>query len=64
MVHSTNRFVLSFALCYFVLVFFSPFGIAITSANLRVFRTFVRFALIWFCPFPLPLGDWGKGCGL
>ena len=69
MVHSTNRFVLSLALCYFVLVFFSPFGIAITSlgaerANLRVFRTFVRFALIWFCLFPLPLGVWGKGCGL
>ena len=30
-VHSTRRFVLSFALCYFVLVFFSPFSIAITS---------------------------------
>ena len=36
--------VLSLALCYFVLVFFSPFGIAITSlgeerAYLSVFRT-------------------------
>ena len=35
-----------FALCYFVLVFFCPFGIAITSlveerANLGAFRTFV-----------------------
>ena len=23
-----------------------------------VFRTFVRFALVWFCLFPLPLGVW------
>ena len=63
MVHSTRRFVLSLALCYFVLVFFSPFGIAITSlveerANLSAFRTFVRFALVWFCLFPLPLDVW------
>ena len=29
--YSTRRFVLSLALCYFVLVFFSPFSIAITS---------------------------------
>ena len=38
-------------LCYFALVFFSPFSIAITSlgeerANLRAFRTFVRFVLV------------------
>ena len=49
--------------CYFVLVFVSPFNIAITSlgeerANLRVFRMFVRFVLVWFCRFPLPLGVW------
>ena len=25
-------------------------------ANLSVFRTFIRFALVWFCPFPFPLG--------
>ena len=55
MVHSTRRFVLSIALCYFV--FFSPFSIAITllgeeRANLSAFRTFVRFALVWFCLFP------------
>ena len=48
-------------LCYFVLVFFSPFSIAITSlgkerANLSAFRTFVRFVLAWFCRFPFPLG--------
>ena len=50
-----------FILYYFVLVFFSPFSIAITSlgkerANLSVFRTFVRFVLVWFYRFPLPLG--------
>ena len=43
-----RRFVLSLALCYFVLVFFSPISIAITSlgeerANLRAFRTFFFF---------------------
>ena len=63
MVYSTRRFVLCLALYYFVLVFFSPFSIAITSlgeerANLSAFRTFVRFALVWFCLFPLPLGVW------
>ena len=45
------------------LCFFSPFSIAITSlgeerANLGAFRTFVRFVLVWFCLFPLPLGVW------
>ena len=49
--------------CYFILVFFSPFNIAITSlgeerANLSAFRTFVRFVLVWICRFSLPLGDW------
>ena len=57
-------------LCHFVLVFFSPFSIAITSlgeerANLSAFRTFDRFVLVWICRFPLPLGlVSGKGCGL
>ena len=50
------------SLCHFVLVFFSPFSIAITSfgeerANLNAFRTFVRFVLVWICLFPL-LGVW------
>ena len=50
-------------LCYFVLVFFRPFSIAITSlreerANLSAFRTYVRFVLLWFYRFPLPLGVW------
>ena len=63
MVYSIRRFVLCLALCYFVLVFFCPYSIAITSvgeerASFDTFRTFIRFALIWFCLFPLPLGVW------
>ena len=63
MLYSTRRFVLSLALCYFVLVFCSPFSIAITSlgeerANLGAFRAFVRFALVLFRLFPLPLRVW------
>ena len=50
-------------MCHFVLVFFSPFSIAITSlgeerGNLSAFRTFVRFVLVWICRFPLPHGVW------
>ena len=50
-------------MCYFVLVFFNPFSIAITSlgkerANLSAFSTFDRFMLVWICRFPLPLGVW------
>ena len=56
-------FMSSITLCYFVLVFFSPFSIAITwlgdeRANLSALRTFVRFALVWFCLFTLLLGVW------
>ena len=63
MVYSTRRFVVCLSVCHFVLVFFSPFSIAINSlgeerANLSVFRTFVRFVLVWICRFPLPLGVW------
>ena len=48
---STRRFVICLSLCHFVVVFFSPFSIAITSlgeerANLSAFRTFVRFVLV------------------
>ena len=63
MVYSTRRFVVCLSMCHFVLVFFSPFSIAITSlgeerANLSAFRTFVRFVLVWICRFPLPLVVW------
>ena len=44
-------FVVCLSVCHFVLVFFSPFSIAITSlgeerANLSAFCTFVRFVLV------------------
>ena len=60
MVYSTRRFVVCLTLCRFVLVFFSPFSIAITSlgeerANLSAFRAFDRFVLVWNCRFSLPL---------
>ena len=63
MVYSTRRFVLSLAWCYFLIVVFSPFSIAITSlweeiANLSAFCKFVRFALVWFCLFSPTLGVW------
>ena len=45
--------------CVILFLCFSPFSIAITShgeerANLSAFR----FAFVWFCLFPLPLGVW------
>ena len=63
MAYSPGRFVLYLTLCYFVLVFFSPFSIAITSlgekrANTSAFRTFVGFVLVWFCRFSRPPGVW------
>ena len=78
MVYSIDRskavipvLVLLFVALWFILqddLFFSPFSIAIISlgeerANLSVFRAFVRFALVWFCLFPLPLCVW-DGLGL
>ena len=50
-VYSSRRFVVFLYVCHFVLVFFSPFSIAITSlgeerVNLSAFRTFVRFVLV------------------
>ena len=60
---STRQYVLSLAWCYFVIAIFSHLSIAITSlgeewAKHIAFRTFVRFALVWFCLFPIPLGFW------
>ena len=51
MIYSTRRFVVCLSVCHFVLVFFSPFSIAITSlgeerANLSAFRTFVVCACL------------------
>ena len=53
-------FVLYITLCYFILVFFGHFVVAVVSleeerASLSAFRAFVQFVLVWFCWFPLPL---------
>ena len=66
MVYSTRRFVVCLILCYFVLVFFSPFSIAITSlgeerANISAFL--IDLCLFEFVGFLFLLVS-GKGCGL
>ena len=63
MIYSTRRFVVCLSMCHFVLVFFSPFSIEISSlgekrANHSDFLMFGRFVLVWICRFPLPLGIW------
>ena len=68
MVYSTRRFVLCLTLCYFVLVFFSPFGITITLLRKRelILVLFVRLfdlPLLGFVCFLFLLVS-GKGCGL
>ena len=60
---STRRFVVCLSMCHFVLVFFSPFSIAITSlgeerANLSAFRTFVRYACL---DLSVSSSSWGLG---
>ena len=65
MVYSTRRFGSCLTLYYFVLVFFSPFSIAITSlgeerANICSFRTFVDLRLFGFVCFLFHLVS-GKG---
>ena len=63
MVCSARQFVVCLSVCHFVLVIFSPFGVAVASlgeerACLGAFHAFVRFVLVWICRFPLPLGVW------
>ena len=63
MAYSTGRFVLCLTLCYFVLVVFSPFSIAIISfeeerAYLSAFRTICACLVL-----SISLVS-GKGCGL
>ena len=63
-VYSTRRFVVCLSVCHFVLVFYSPFSIAITSlgeerANLSAFCTFVRFVLVWI--LSVSSSSWGLG---
>ena len=67
-VHSTRRFVLSFAWCYFVLVFFSPLSIRITSLGKRklILVLFVRLLDLRFFGFVCFLFHLvsGEACGL
>ena len=65
MVYSTRRFVVCLSVCHFVLVFFSPFSIAITSlgeerANLSAFRTFVR-SVCACLDLSVSSSSWGLG---
>ena len=48
MVYSTRRSILCLTLCYLVLVFFSPFSIAITSLGLER-ECFSYVCSIWVC---------------
>ena len=47
-------------LCFSVLLALRLPRLGKREANLSAFRTFVRFALVWFCLFPLPLGVWKR----
>ena len=63
MVYSARRFVVCLSMCHFVLVFFSPFSIAITSlgeerANLSAFRTCSICACLELSVFS---SSWGLG---
>ena len=65
MVYSTRRFVLYLALCYFVLVFFSPISIARLGKRELILVFFVRLFDLRLCDFvcflflfPLPLRVW------
>ena len=67
-VYSSRRFVLSLALCYSVLVFFSPFSIVITSlgeerAILVLFVVFLDLCLFGFVCFLFLFLSW-MGYGL
>ena len=67
-VYSTRRFVVCLTMCQFVLVFFSPFSIAITSLGEEklILVRFVRLfdlCLFGFVVFFFLLVS-GKGCGL
>ena len=69
MVYSTRRSVVCLSVCHFVLVFFSPFSIAITSLGeereliLVLFVRLFGMCLFGFVGFLFLLGS-GKGCGL
>ena len=66
---STRRFVVCLSMCHFVLVFFSPFSIAITTLGeereliLVLFVRLFDLCLFGFVGFLFVLGS-GRGCGL
>ena len=67
-VYSTRRFVVCLSMCQLVLVFFSPFNIAITSLGeeeliLVLFVCLFGLCLFRFVGFLFLLGS-GMGCGL
>ena len=67
-VYSARRFVVCLILCHFVLVFFSPFSIAITSLGeveliLGLFVCLIDLCLFGFVGYLFLLMS-GKGCGL
>ena len=67
-VYSAGRFVVCLSVCRFVLVFFGPFGVAITSLGegglvLVLFVRLFGLFLFGFVGFLFLLGS-GKGCGL
>ena len=63
MVYSTRRFVLNRALCYFVLVFFSPFSIAITSLGKRelIIVLFIRLFDLHLLILSVSYSSWCLG---
>ena len=66
MIYSTRRIVLYLAVCYFVLVFFSPFSNYLAGGGELVLGLFVRLfdlRLFGFVCFLFLLVS-GKGCGL
>ena len=68
MVYSMRRFVVCLSVCYFVLVFFSPFSMRLPRSGKRelILVLFVRLfglCLFRFVGFLFLLGS-GKGCDL
>ena len=66
MVYSLGLFVVCLTLCYFVLVFFSPFSIEITSlgeerAKFSALRTFVRFLICDCLVLSVSSSSWRLG---
>ena len=61
MVYSTRRFVVCLSMCHFVLVFFSPFSIAITSLGEERELTLVLFVRLFDMCLSVSSSSWGLG---